>query len=468
MNTVITSPVRRRTAEPGWAPLAVLLSGTFLVVLDFFIVNVALPSVQHDLHTGGSGLQWVVAAYGLSTGGLLLAAGRLGDRWGRRRMFRSGLVLFVLASAACGLATNAATLVAARVVQGVAAAMLIPMVLALIGEVYEGPRRLRALGAYTTVMGFAAASGQLIGGLLIQADIAGSGWRAIFMVNVPIGVVAAALTPRLLPESVVAYARVDVVELLLSVGMLTAAILPLLEGQRLHWPPWTWAVLAGAALLATGLAVRSRTVRRRGGQSLLDPVPFGARAIRVAMVGQGLMFIGMASYFLFLAIYLQQGRHLSPLGSGLVFSMLAVAYLVGTRRAPSLLARIGRLTVVGGASAFAVGHLLLLAAVHEIGVGGGVLWLAPGLVVSGLGMGVCLSALVGTVMATVEPRHAATVSGALSTVQQLGNAFGVAVLGMVFFGRIDDGIAAAFEATLACLAVVTAALALLGAALPRR
>jgi MFS family permease len=163
MNTVIT-PVPRRTAEPGWAPLAVLLSGIFLVVLDFFIVNVALPSVQRDLHTGGSGLQWIVAAYALSLGGLLLAAGRLGDRWGRRRMFRSGLALFVLASAACGLATSTTTLVAARVVQGVSAAMLMPMVLALIGEVYEGPRRLRALGAYTTVMGFAAASGQLSAG----------------------------------------------------------------------------------------------------------------------------------------------------------------------------------------------------------------------------------------------------------------------------------------------------------------
>jgi predicted MFS family arabinose efflux permease len=288
------------------------------------------------------------------------------------------------------------------------------------------------------------------------------------MVNVPIGVVAVALTPRLLPESVGASARVDVVELLLSVAMLTAAILPLLEGRRLQWPVWTWLVLAGAVAMAAALALRSRAVRRRGGQSLLDPAPFAARAIRVAMAGQGLMFVGMASYFLFLAIYLQQGRGLSPLRSGLVFSMLAAAYLVGTRRAPSLLARHGRMTIIGGASAFAAGHVLLLAAVHEIGVGGAVMWLAPGLVVSGLGMGVCLSALIGTVMATVGPEHAATVSGSLSTVQQLGNAFGVAVLGMVFFGRLHDGVAAAFDTTLVCLAAVTAALALLGAALPRR
>ena len=176
------------------------MCGTFLVVLDFFIVNVALPSMQRDLHASSSGLEWVVAGYGLTFSALLIAVTRLGDRWGRRRMFSMGVALFVLASAACGAAPSTELLVGARLAQGVAGAMVSPMVLALIGDVYAGPRMPRAIGVYSTVMGLAAATGQLIGGVLIHLDLAGSGWRAIFWVNVPVGIAALVLAPRLLPD----------------------------------------------------------------------------------------------------------------------------------------------------------------------------------------------------------------------------------------------------------------------------
>jgi MFS family permease len=454
-------------AEAGRAPLAVLLAGTFLIVLDFFIVNVALPSMQTDLAMGNTALEWVVAGYGLTFGGLLLVASRLGDRWGRRRLFTTGLVLFVLTSAGCGLATGAESLLVARLLQGAAAAAIAPTVLALIGDVYDGPQRARALGTYATVMGVAAASGQLVGGVLIHADLFGLGWRSIFLVNVPVGLVAALAAPRVLPDTRVAgAARVDVLETVLSAGLLTAAMLPLTEGRQQGWPLWTWLSLAGAVVLAGLLARRSTVLRRRGVRPLVDLDPLRSRPVAMGMAGQAALFTGMASYFLVLALYLQQGRGLGALASGLVFTIVAVSYMVGTSAAPRLAALGGRAVVLGGA-VFGAGHLLLLGAVEHVGTGGSVLWLAPGLAVGGLGMGVALAALVGTVMGSVPPQHAGTVSGTASTLQQLGNALGVALVGLVFFGRLDRGIVPALDASLVYLAATTAAVVLVGLLLPR-
>src|SRR6476646_358405 len=180
-----------------WAPLPVVLAGTFMVVLDFFVVNVALPSMQSDLHASDGAIEWVVAGYALTSAVLLITAGRLGDQYGRRKVFSAGLALFTLASAVCGVAATAEMLVGARLLQGAAAAILMPNVLSIIGVAYTGADRARALTAYGLVMGLAAAGGQLIGGLLIQAD----GWRSCFLINIPIGLAALALAPAVVPES---------------------------------------------------------------------------------------------------------------------------------------------------------------------------------------------------------------------------------------------------------------------------
>jgi MFS family permease len=190
-----------RARASRWAPLPIVLAGTFMVVLDFFIVNVALPSMQADLGAGSGAVEWVVAGYGLTCAVGLITAGRLGDQIGRRRMFSLGLALFTLASAACGLAWSPGALVVARLVQGGAAAMLMPQVLSIIGVAYSGAERVRALSTYGMVLGVAALGGQLIGGVLVQADIAGMGWRSCFLINLPIGIAALALTPRVVPES---------------------------------------------------------------------------------------------------------------------------------------------------------------------------------------------------------------------------------------------------------------------------
>src|SRR6266704_839319 len=175
-------PPAARVPWRRWAALAVLLTGSFIYTLDFFVVNVAIPSLQRDLHANAAAVQFVVAGYGVATAAGLITGGRLGDLFGRRRMFFAGLVLFCLASAACGLAPTAAILVLARVLQGLAAALFAPQVLAILGVVYQGRDRVTAFTAYGLSLGLAAVCGQLIGGLLIQADVAGSGWRAVFLV----------------------------------------------------------------------------------------------------------------------------------------------------------------------------------------------------------------------------------------------------------------------------------------------
>jgi len=201
-----------RARASRWSPLPIVLAGTFMVVLDFFIVNVALPSMQSRLHASDGAIEWVVAGYSLTSAILLIAAGRLGDRHGRRRVFALGLALFTLSSAACGLAASPEMLVGARLVQGGAAALLMPNVLSLIGVLYDGADRARALAAYGMTMGLAAVSGQLIGGVLVQADIAGLGWRTVFLINVPVGALALALAPRLIPESrVQGQGRIDAI-----------------------------------------------------------------------------------------------------------------------------------------------------------------------------------------------------------------------------------------------------------------
>jgi EmrB/QacA subfamily drug resistance transporter len=465
-----TTPRTDPGSAVGWGPLAVLMCGTFLVILDFFIVNVALPSMQGDLDASDSGLEWVVAGYGLTFSALLIAVTRLGDRIGRRRMFSAGVALFVAASAGCGTAPSLELLVGARLAQGVAGAMVSPMVLALIRDVYAGPRLPRAIGIYSTVMGLAAATGQLIGGVLIHLDLAGSGWRAIFWVNVPVGLVALVLAPLLLPDRRnVDAARIDLVELGLATASLTALVLPLLEGRRLDWPLWIWLTLAGSVVAALLTVARSRFLLRRGGRPLVEPAAFRSRTVRIAIACQFLFFVGMASYFLVLALYLQDGRGLGALASGGVFTLVAVPYMVGTNRQRSLARRLRRWTVPFGAGVFALGQVLLLAAVAEQGVDGPLVDLVPGLAVAGSGMGIALTALIDAAMGGVEPAHAGAVSGVLSTAQQVGNALGVALVGLVFFGAVPHGYGHALAESLVLLTGTTAAVALLATLLhPRR
>ncbi len=463
-----TRPSGARLAASRWLPLPIVLAGTFMVVLDFFIVNVALPSIQTRLHAGSGAVEWVVAGYALTSAIFMISAGRLGDRLGHGRVFSLGLGLFTLASAGCGAATTPTELVLARLLQGVAAALLTPSVLSIIGVLYPGSDRLRALSLYSTTMGFAAAGGQLIGGALIALNPAGLGWRTCFLINIPIGTVGLLLAPRFIPASPRrGEVRLDLGGTVLVTAALTAIVLPLVEGRQHGWPAWTWLTLAASPVLLAAFIVHQRRLARQGGSPLVDFGLFRARSFTAGLVTQLCFWAGQASFFVVLALYLQQGRGLRPLAAGLVFTILAGAYLVASTVAPGLSVRHGRTVITGGALMLASGHGLLLGAVAHLGVRGSLAVLAPGLLLVGAGMGLVLAPLVATILRTLEPTRAGAASGMLSTVQNVGNALGVAVTGVIFFGALHRGYPAAFEMTAAALALLLIGVAALSRLLPR-
>jgi EmrB/QacA subfamily drug resistance transporter len=444
-----------------------VLAGIVMVVLDFFIVNVAMPALQTDLGAGPTALEWIVAGYSLTAGVWLVSSGRLGDRWGRRRMYLLGLALFTVASALCGLAPDTGTLIAARLVQGAAAALLTPQVLAIIGVAFTGAARAKAIAAYGLAMGVAAVSGQLVGGALVEWDVAGLGWRSCFLINVPVGV-AALLAGRLIPESrAPGRAGLDLTGTALLTAGLAAVLLPLIEGREQGWPLWTWASLAGASALLAAFALRQRGLAARGGDPLLHPALLRSRAFGAAMATQTVFWCSAASFFLVLALYLQDGRGLEPIAAGLVFTILAAAYMATSLVAPSPAERNPRRVVLTGAASLASGNALLLMVVARDGGDAAIAALAPGLALVGAGMGLLITPLVGLALADVGPRWAGAASGALSTVQNVGNAIGVAVVGAVYFGRLGEGPAPAFEASLVALTAIAAAVLLPALLLPR-
>ena len=457
-STTVAPPDTSQEAGPSRAALPVLLAGTFISLLDFFIVNVALPDTQRTLHAGPSAIQFIVAGYGLALAAGLITAGRLGDLYGRRRLYVIGLSLFTVASAACGLAPSAGFLVAARVVQGAAAALLMPQILGIISTIYTGPKRTKAFTAYAMAIGFGAVFGQLIGGVLIRLDVAGLGWRTIFLINIPIGVAAAVLAPRVVPESKApGAARIDLVgTVLLSLG-LVAIVLPLVEGQQQGWPAWTFGCLAAAV---PGYQVR---LAARNGSPLINLALFRARAFSAGVITSMTYQLMMASFFLLLALYLQDGRGLSPLQSGLIFLPLGAGYFVASTQSGKVAARLGRQVLTLGSLMVSAGYLLLAVAVHD-GTG----WLIPGLAIAGAGMGFAMTPMPAIVLSRVKPDHAATAAGVLSTAQQAGGAIGVALIGIVFYHALGGGsYAHAFQVGLEVMAALGLAVAALVQLLPR-
>ena len=447
MATAIAPPDVRIEAGPSRGALPVLLAGVFTSLLDFFIVNVALPDTQRDLHAGPSAVQFIVAGYGLALAAGLITAGRLGDLYGRRKMYVLGLGLFTLASAACGLAPSAGFLVAARVVQGGAAALLMPQILAIINTTFTGPARARAYTAYGMTVGFGAVFGQLIGGVLIRVDLAGLGWRSIFLINVPIGLAVVALAPRLLPESRASGAgRIDLIgAVLVSLG-LVAIVLPLVEGQQQGWPPWVFGCLAASIPLLGAFTLHQRRLAANG-SPLVNLALFRERAFSAGVVTNLAYQMMMASFFLVLALFLQDGLGLSALQSGLIFLPLGLGYFAASMQSGKIAARLGPQVLAIGALIVSAGYLLLAAMLHD-GAG----WLIPGLVVSGVGMGLVIAPMPAIVLARVKPEHAAAASGVLSTTQQAGGAIGVALIGAVFYGALGHGYPHAFGLGLAVMA----------------
>ncbi|MFF7249705.1 MFS transporter [Embleya sp. NPDC008237] len=480
----MSTDANTRTAAPDAVPAAepeadrhalirmlIVVSGMFMITLDFFVVNVAIPSTRADLHASSAAVEFIVSGFSLAYAACMLTAGRLGDLYGRRRMFALGMVLFTVASLGGGLAPDSGVLIAARVLQGVGAAVMTPQMLAILNTSFTGPQRVRAFTAFALSMGIGATFGQFIGGVLIHLDIGGLGWRTIFLINVPIGLASLVLMRRFIPESHGSgRLGLDLLGSLLGSLGLLAIVFPLVEGREQGWPAWSWACLAASVPLLAGFAVRQHRLEQRDQAPLISLTLFRERAFSVGVLIILGFFAAMASFMLVLALYLQDGHGLSPLTTGVVFGALGIGYVPAAFAAPVLGVRLGKHVLTLGALVVAAGYGLLLAAVAGIGVDGPSAWVMPGLCVAGMGMALFINPVTPTVLAGVSPSHAAAAAGVLSTAQECGNALGVSAIGVVFFGVLGDGhslaYAHAFEWSVAVLAGFTVVVAGLAQLLP--
>ncbi|SEG78064.1 drug resistance transporter, EmrB/QacA subfamily [Nonomuraea solani] len=407
-----------------WAALPVLLVAVFVTTLDFYVANLAVPSIRAGLRASDADVQFVIAGYGLAYAAGLIVSGRLGDLFGHRRVFAAGLALFTLASAACGLADSPGMLVTARVAQGVAAALLAPQVLTLLGLLYQGADRARAFGWYGTAVGLAGVSGQVLGGLLVAADPLGLGWRACFLVNVPVGVAALAVLGRLLPRGGGTSGRdLDLAGAGLVAAGLVAVVLPLVEGREQGWPWWTWCCLAAAAPILGAFVRRQRRLAATGRVPLLDLDVFRDRAFTWGLVAVGLLFGTSAGLSFVLALYLQEGLGLGPLAAGVVCTALNAGFLVASLRPH----RSGALVLVLGLALLC--HVVAGAATPSR--------VALALLVTGAGMGLVMSPLLSSVLSGVRPERTGAAAGVLGTVQEAGGVLGGSITGAMFFGTLD-------------------------------
>jgi EmrB/QacA subfamily drug resistance transporter len=461
---VASSAAPAPTYDPRrWKALPIVLSATFMSLFDIFVVNVAAPSIQHDLHASSSILEMVVAGYSFSYAAGLVTGARLGDLVGRRRMFTIGLGIFAVASLIAGIAPNSAVLVGARLVQGFGAAAMIPQVLALLTANFAPEERPRVFSLFGVTVGLGTVLGQILGGVFLHLDILGWGWRPIFLVNVPIGLIAIVLARRLIPESRPDKAdRLDplgVVLLTAGVGAITA---PLVLGQSEHWPLWTWFSFgAGSALVAAFLWWESR-LGARDGHPLLPLSLFEHRAFNSGLLVNLGFFSFFGSVLLTLTLFLQEGLHYSPMRAGLTFAPLGVAFALSSLKGRSLHARYGRDIISVGAAAALIGVIGLLVVVSVSGLSANSLELSPVLAMIGIGNGLVIPLIVQGVLLSVPAHRTGAASGILTTTQQFSMVLGIAAVGTLFFAReASAGIVSALQFGLyADIALVAFALAM--------
>ncbi len=470
--TARSTPPPSAPASPPWAALAVVLIGLLMAVGDFFIVNVALPSIASTLGAGTAGLELVVAGYGVAYATGLVTGGRLGDSLGRRRLFLLGIAGFTLASAACGLAPSIATLVVARMLQGVAAATMVPQVLATIQASFSGAARQRALGVYGATLGAATVAGQLLGGVIVAANIAGLAWRPAFLVNVPVGLVGLVAAWRVLPDTRSATPqRLDTAGAGLLALAVIALLVPLTTGRELGWPLWSWLMLSSVPELFAAFLLWERWLERAGGEPLLPPSLLGHGALRTGLGAAALFSPAFGGFFFTTALSLQRGRHLGPLAAGMVMVPFAVAFLVASAGGTRIAGAQVRRAIAGGALLVAGGYLAL-GVIAWRDFGGESFWvLALPMAIAGLGQGLVVPQLFGVVLAGVPAARAGTASGVLMTAFQAGLAVGVGVLGLVFLALLGPAGAAGdvqFSNASGAVYLLEALLALGGAVVCRR
>ncbi len=427
-------------ADPRrWWILAVMLTAEIMDLLDSTIVNVAGPSLQKDLGATPSQLQWIIGGYALALGASLVVGGRLGDRYGRRPMFLFGIITFTATSLLCAVAPTNGWLIFFRLLEGVAAAMLLPQGFGLIRQAFPPEEFGKAFAVFGPVFGLGGILGPIVGGFIIQSNLFNFGWRDVFLVNIPIGLVAIVLAWRMLPTQAGDRAiTIDIISAVVAAAAAALLVLPLIQGQQAGWPLWTWLSFLGAAVGFVAFYLRNRSVAKGSRSPLVDPSIFDYRSYTIGIGGLFLFFAGFTGVYLVITLFLQIGQGYSASGAALGNIPIAVGTAIGGMVSGAVLAeKFGRKVLQFGALFQIVGAILLLIGLRDI-THFHLLQLVAGMVISGFGTGLVVAALFDTIISAISGRAVGSASGLLSAVQSVSSSVGVAVFGTAFFAGVTD------------------------------
>ncbi|MEV0783280.1 MFS transporter [Streptomyces sp. NPDC050423] len=462
-----------------WFALAIVMTAAFMDLVDVTIVNIAIPSIQRDTGATFSSIQWITAGYALAFAAGLITGGRLGDIYGRKRLFLIGIGGFTVASALCGFAANPEMLVVSRILQGATAALMVPQVLSIVHATFPAHERGKVFGLFGAIVGLGAVSGPLLGALLTEWNIAGLEWRPIFLINLPVGIAGLILGRKFITESKAPKAlRLDLIGVALVTAGMLMLIYPLTRGEELGWPLWGYLSMAGSLVVFVVLVLFERSKASRDGSPLVELSLFRVKSFAAGIAVQLTFGVGLGIFFLVWTLYMQQGLGWSALRAGttgIPFSV-AVSFAAGIS-VQKLVPRFGRKVLQAGALLMAAGLLLYIWESDRYGMGITPWQMALPLVVMGIGMGLIVAPLADAVLSEVPKEHSGSASGLFNTVQQMGNALGLALVSVIFFGAIGDRLtpaqvgpafADAFEHSLWWVAGVLAAIFLLMFALPAR
>ncbi len=422
-----------------WLTLSILLLAAFMNLLDISIVNIAIPSIQANLHASYADVQWALAGYTLAYAVVLITGGRLGDAYGRKRLFLIGVTGFTIMSALCGAAQTPGMLIACRVIQGAMGAIMIPQVLAVIQVIFPPKERIKALAGFGVTAGLGTVSGPLLGGLLTQHNLLGLHWRPIFLINVPIGIIAVIVSAVLVRESRAPRPpRLDPGGVALMTTALLLLLYPLVQGRQLGWPAWTFVAMAASVPVLALFIWYERTKLRRDGSPLVELGLFARRSFSIGIAIAVTFFLGVTSFALILTLFLQVGLSFTPLHAGLTFLPFSGGVLIASGAAARLAPKFGRGVTMTGALVMAAGMAGLIATVSHYGPAVTTWDMVPALIVAGLGMGTVIAPLADILLAGVDAQHAGSASGLFNTSLQLGASVGVAVIGVIFFGLLGS------------------------------
>jgi MFS family permease len=418
-----------------WMALAVLLTGTLLPPLDFFIVNVALPAIRTDLHASPADSQLVISVYAAAYAVTLILGGRLGDIYGRKRVFLCGMLGFGIASALCGFAPSPAVLVAGRLLQGVTAAIMGPQSLASIHAIFSAEEKNRALSFYGATFGLASAAGQLLGGVLVSADLLGLGWRSVFLINLPIIILAIPAALILLTENHTEKSdKLDIQGAILLAAGLLALVLPLIEGRENHWPLWCIILLILSMPLLLIFWHYEKKQESTGASPLVYPSLLMKSGLR-RNLGSAFFFYALASFFLIFAVYEQGALSHDTLATGLAILPLGIGFFLGPWCSPSIVSRLGSRTAAFGMILEVTGLIFIAL----LSVTGNSFYLPLPLFIIGLGQGIAIPALVRLNVDQVDPGFSGLAAGLVSATLQISAAVFVALIGGLFFTLAPDG-----------------------------